>query len=55
VPVPPATNVELVAARLRVTSTGTLAVTGVEIEAELLLVSPSLEFDTNADTETSVP
>jgi hypothetical protein len=31
-------------------STGTLAVTGVEIDAELLVVFPSLAFDTDADS-----
>jgi hypothetical protein len=54
VPLPPATKGELVGAKLRVRSTGTLAVTGVEIDAVLLVVLPSLAFDTEAD-RSSVP
>jgi hypothetical protein len=48
VPVPPATNGTPPSATLRLRSTGLLPVTGVEIDAELSLVLPSLAFDTDA-------
>jgi hypothetical protein len=52
VPVPPATSGAPPSARLRVRSTGLVGVTGVVIDAELLVVLSLLAFDTDASNWT---